>query len=399
MDDPFKHIRAEMEANQTELEKLVENNNAEALLACMIQQLLSVVPDQNIGDQLGAHPAMIEILAEACIPRFGKNSTSPISPLVSNYCYSILDRLVHQRMFDSISISNIPSNISMQSSIVRGSAYPEQTSNKVKNIQGRFDNWFQKKYGISPSRTVDVVDTLVQRAEALFSEQLQANKEEGEKSKERYRTLIKRDNRTSKEQAFVDLFSESEDDEGAAFLFGYVAITNIYAESELPADLASLELSPKLKKSEIIAFKKLFCLNRESMGSTEHIQRKTFYELTSGKVLFSEISNSFDVIWDKFEELAMLDNTFYSSRYQKAKAQWVETQTFEYLCKIFPSSCVYRNLTYPDPTKKNGNTELDLAIHWGPFLVVIEAKSNPVSYTHLRPHETEADLVCRLLLE
>ena len=25
--------------------------------------------------------------------------------------------------------------------------------------------------------------------------------------------------------------------------------------------------------------------------------------------------------------------------------------------------------------------------------------SNPVSYTHLRAHETEADLVCRLLLE
>ena len=37
----------------------------------------------------------------------------------------------------------------------------------------------------------------------------------------------------------------------------------------------------------------------------------------------------------------------------------------------------------------------DISLRQGISLVYLE----PVSYTHLRAHETEADLVCRLLLE
>ena len=33
------------------------------------------------------------------------------------------------------------------------------------------------------------------------------------------------------------------------------------------------------------------------------------------------------------------------------------------------------------------------------FLIAVRNKAHPVSYTHLRAHETVLDLVCRLLLE
>ena len=42
---------------------------------------------------------------------------------------------------------------------------------------------------------------------------------------------------------------------------------------------------------------------------------------------------------------------------------------------------------------------LSLLIMGGVAYYYIESGYYPVSYTHLRAHETEADLVCRLLLE
>jgi uncharacterized protein YchJ len=43
---------------------------------------------------------------------------------------------------------------------------------------------------------------------------------------------------------------------------------------------------------------------------------------------------------------------------------------------VFPEACVYQGLTYPDPDKPPGSeTELDVAVAWGPFLVLIEGKA------------------------
>ena len=84
MDYLKKNVRDEKELTERELKKLVENCNAEALLICMMPQLLMVTAEQSIGDQFGTHPAMLEILAEVCIPLFGQNTTLPILPTVTN---------------------------------------------------------------------------------------------------------------------------------------------------------------------------------------------------------------------------------------------------------------------------------------------------------------------------
>ena len=42
---------------------------------------------------------------------------------------------------------------------------------------------------------------------------------------------------------------------------------------------------------------------------------------------------------------------------------------------------------------------VDTLLRDGEHLAVMRAAANPVSYTHLRAHETVLDLVCRLLLE
>src|SRR5450759_1558964 len=64
----------------------------------------------------------------------------------------------------------------------------------------------------------------------------------------------------------------------------------------------------------------------------------------------------------------------------------------------------FTTLTYKAPlpvfeSKDPEETHLDLSQCAGCGIVLITGIANPVSYTHLRAHETRHDLVCRLLLE
>jgi len=364
MNELLEGIGQKRESTELELKSLVETSDAEALLVCMMPQLLMVSVEQNIGDRLGTRPVMLEILAEVCIPRFGNNTALPITPIITNSCYELLERLAHLRMFDCNAGTDMPSALVMQSKIVRGTAYPEQTLRKITSVQGRYDKWFKTHHEISPNRTVDILTAVVSRTETLFADHFETNRNEGKKFKEFYISVLGKKGRNEEEQSLVNMFPEGEDGKDAAFVYGCIADMNLHALTELPIDLSLLYLSPKLEESEIRAFKKHFCVNRESIATTKHIQRKVFYELTSGEILFTEISNSSDVIFDKFEELAKLDNQFYSSKYQKCKSDWLEARAYRHLCEIFPETVVYQNLTYPDPTKgKNSSAELDLAVH------------------------------------
>ena len=381
-ENPFqKLIEAKTEA-EAELENIVSTSNSEALLTCMIAQLLLASPEQNIGDEFGNHPAMLDVMAKACIPHFGKCSDLPISPMLTNHCYRLLEKIVQGNMFANLPISNngksvsdIVAHLAMYSQVVRGSAFPEQTSYKIEQVQGRFDSWYDKSVGISPTRAVQTIWVLIKHVESVGTETLEDVRAAGKKLQKFYKKALKAKNKSKEEYEFLKNFPKGKDGEIGAFCCGYSARLNELMSELLPVALNDIKIVPKLSNNEVLAFKKLFCVNSDNINDVEHMQRKTFYEYTSGKIAFSEISNGFDVIWDTFEALARKDPNFFSSRYQKHKANWLEQRTYQHLCKIFPIDNVYQNLSYPDPDRETGTTELDLAVKWGPFLLVVEAKA------------------------
>src|SRR5450759_1656345 len=69
--------------------------------------------------------------------------------------------------------------------------------------------------------------------------------------------------------------------------------------------------------------------------------------------------------------------------------------------QVFVTTMPYRNRP-SRPTRKSCST-LDRGQQWpiskGRLTTGSRTTSTPVSYTHLRAHETRHDLVCRLLLE
>lgn len=390
--NPFKHFSQERQKAEQDLQELISSVNAEALLSSMIAQLIFVPTGSAFGDKYGNHPAMLETLAAHCIPRFGDNVEAILSAPITQHCYGLLEKIFNGKMFEGFgnpeeeqSKTLLSVKMKMHSQVVRGTAFPEQTAYKIQTIQGNFDKWFEKTIGLSPNRAVEVVYALVKKAETVATEHTPRCREQAESCRDLYKELQAKKQRTNKEQEFIDYLSSAGED--GAFIMGYVTYQNEVMPNELPSDLITLDIEPKLTDTEAKAFKKLFCVNKQTIAGIEHIQRNPFYELPSGKVLFSEISNSFDVIWDTFEKIARTSSKFYDSRYQKKKAKWLEQRAYEHLCKFFPQDSVYQGLTYPDPTKASGTTELDLAVKWGPFFIVLEAKAKQFRFESVTGHE------------
>ncbi|MBI2846661.1 MAG: hypothetical protein HYX82_02130 [Chloroflexi bacterium] len=115
--------------------------------------------------------------------------------------------------------------------------------------------------------------------------------------------------------------------------------------------------------------------DRSRMSAPVDVRQRPLFVLPDKRAILVDISNGLDTLWEAFERVAKADQQFFS-RYQKRKAGWLEDRVAACLSSIFPSHSIYRNLTYADPDKANGSTaELDAAVAWGPFLVLVECKA------------------------
>jgi hypothetical protein len=356
------------------IEATLDTVCAETMLSLQIAQLLTTTENGNIGDTSGTHFALVERLAEIAIPKFGANSNKKISMFQSNPVYSMLQDILNADMISARQSDDLPSiseDLKSSSEVIRGNAYPEQTASKIRQIQGKFDTWFENKVGISPNRVVDIVSALVPRINELYSDEMVHIRKNGESYQNQFIDYKRQATRNEKEQAFIDSLQSEE----AAYICGCVEYINLVMCHKWPTELTELELSPVVTIKEANAFKDLFAVGKHNISQIEHIQRKPFYQLLDGRMLFGDISNAYDVIFDDFEAIAKRDNKFFSKQYQKHKSKWLELRTYMHLCQIFPKSDVYQSLCYPDPDKINAEAEMDLAVKWGPFLLVVEAKS------------------------
>ncbi|HAT1762253.1 TPA: SEC-C domain-containing protein [Legionella pneumophila] len=340
------------------LENFVDSLDCESLLIIMIGYLSFANPEEQIGDKLGLHPVMIEKLAKFTIPRFNNSPKNTISPNTIFECYDLLEQFVKLDIFpdeEKLSLddlNNIEQSLYMDSEVIRGNAYPEQTKERIDNIQGKFDKWFGEKTGICPSKVTETIINIYENIEKSFNSFL----------KKVYENL---DDYKNKARAIYDFKNE---DELNLFAFTSALISGL--PEILPQNLCKFSLDDE----EVKALKELIGVSRDSWDNTILIQKKPMYILSNGCVLFSDLSNLLDTVWEKFDLLAKSDSKFYQ-RYQKHRSSYLEQQAVSTLKRIFPSDCIFENLIYPDPDKINGSTELDIAVKWGPFLILIEAKS------------------------
>lgn len=336
----------------------------------------------------GNVPAKMELFAYYIFPFFGERKESLITPWETQHCWETLDKLfisrMHQKMFSETreqkpgELDHLSRSIRLTTEIVRGSAYPEQTKEEILSIQGKFDAWFAKRVGISPSRAVDLLWAIIKTQEdsangfigyVLAGRDAYANLWKAAKRKPHHQ-------RDDVEQQIISVCADRQ----TAGIFGFVKHLNELSPSKIPVSLSTIKfLDPLPTLEEWSALCELIGLTvekREKMSDPVEVRQRPLFVLPDNRVLLIDISNALDCLWESFEKIARTDQSFFDRQYQRRKTEWLESKIFELLKKLFPAKQIYHHLSYPDPDKPNGATaELDFAILWPPFIVLVEAKA------------------------
>lgn len=173
-----------------QIESLAKDTNAVNLFVVVAAQMIlrpagsDYQIDENICTKL-------ETLAYYLFPLFDAPTDSPVTPFHTNACIDALDALyVSQTQYSLFSeieenrssgpIHPAINSVKTYYTIVRGSAYPEQTADEIVSIQGKFEGWYNKRLGIGPNKAKDLLWAIVGAKEEAVNRFIPDARRDGE---------------------------------------------------------------------------------------------------------------------------------------------------------------------------------------------------------------------------
>ena len=383
-----EHSAATIKEATQRITELAESVDAARLFVAAMAHL-AIAPEGSASELAhGSVQAKAETLAYYLYPFFGVSGNTAITPNQMKVCLESLDQLIHMRLMGSAfadqaygqdrAADPIATWARLDAEVVRGSAYPEQTDEELSEIQGHSDNWFVRAVGISPTRAKDFLWAIGRRQVDAINEANPQIRAMAESARKRWLDIKKKpaSQRSKDESRALEVFENAKD----ARNFELLTTINFVSPQVLPVgpcELSGIEPLPTTEEWDaLINLIGMTTTNRATMSSPVDVRERPLFVLQDKRVVLVDISHGLDTLWDAFEGIAKTDQVFFE-RYQKRKAEWLEDRVIAHLSKVFPSHCIYQNLTYPDPDKHDGSsTELDAAVLWGPFLVLVEAKAS-----------------------
>lgn len=338
----------------------------------------------------GTVPVKIELLAYHLYPLLGHPPKSPLNPELVERALALVDGLIttdiqadsfHERDTSdttaSLNLSAFLGRLALDAKFVRGSAYPQQTMQEISEVQGVFEDWFTKRVGIGPQRAIELLLAILHAEEGLANEWRNKLRENNLATEEAWKEAKK----TKKERLTPEqkvLLAAAHSRKEAQFL-GYAKALSESPPDGVPVLREQVKLSkpPTIQEWDgLISLIGLTPESRNSIQDSVEMQRRPLYVFQDHRLLICDISNAADQLWQAFEDIARRDQPFYSGRYSKHRGEWLEDRIATLVRRVFPGGTIYQKLTYPDPDRgPNAIAELDMAIDWPPFLVVMEAKT------------------------
>jgi hypothetical protein len=314
-------------------------------------------------------PALIELAAFLLFPHFGNTQLrdpDAIQALIDLF-EPIRRNRTMETMFDTraeadSALGDIAVHMRLHREGVRGSAYPDQTRSEIENIQVPFEDWFQSHIGIGIRRALQLIEAI--------HEQMMRN-EDATKAAVLEKIGLKPIS-TTDEQTDTDPSDLDEWKTKFACLFSVVFSDSLPVSRD---QLSWMQQPPTAE--EWSALIKLIGLTPETcLKLTEPclVKSRPIYVLPGDRLLLFDWSCVFDELFAAADRVARSDQLFYNKHYLPNQTRWMEGRVVELLTRVFPKEFVFGGLTYPDPNNPGGETELDAAVSWGSFLILVEAK-------------------------
>lgn len=348
---------------------------------------LAIAPADLINEvDFGSVPAKLELLAYNLWPHLKAVSGTDVTPYDTNACIDALDKVFDTRLFAGLKRRlashgdrrrDVAEQARAYAESVRGSAYPEQTARDIREVQGRFEGWFKARVGLGPRRAADLLSAIMkaqQEAVDGFMSEVDRRADEVAAAWEAASTRP-----PSERDGQEKLLCARLADRMAAWTYGRVEALNRLAPECFPVSRVRLAfLAEPPSEAEWEALLSMLGFSQEvraGLSGPASVQEYPLFVLPNGRVLLADIANAMDALWRRLEEAARADPKF-NDRYQKHKADWLEGRAVACLARLFPPESVYASMSYPDPDRDGrAVAELDAAVRWGPFLVLVEAKA------------------------
>lgn len=377
-----------------ELDALAGEVDAARLFVALLANMAFVPAGEWRESMHGILAAQVELLAFELVPRFGRSTSDRITPWHVQRGLAAIEALSNAeqrtRTFDSLrtaaadppeggpgGFDSLLSHLRIDAEIVRGSAYPEQTRREIEEIQGHFEAEFAGFAGIGPKRAIALAFALVGVVEDRLNATLAAARPDLDAAETAW-ARARRRRRGELSAAEQDLLATFRSAADARTFKGMEHLART-APDQLPVASADIRLDPPLTDDEWVAYCRLIGRDqaaRSRMSAPIEMRERPLYVLPDGRVFPYDISNTLDQLWAAFEREARLANpSWVGGVYAHHRGKWLEDQIVQFLQRIFPAGRIYRHLSYPDPNHAGRTAEIDVIVHWPPFLMLVEAKA------------------------
>lgn len=271
---------------------------------------------------------------------------------------------------------HLGSHLRLHSGIVRGSAYPLQLVRRIEKVLRPFEAEFAARVGVGPWRAVEILKALGTATEV----KIHSGHDKFAAIVARHEELARKKKRTADEEAeLLDIRSKVDE------VAGRLAVDWVPSKDEVGGVVRALSDREWASLRDLIG---LTPASRLALSTIVDVQDRPLFFLDPTHAFFVHGGQCFDAVFNAFDEIVRNDVAL-RDRYGDRVARWMEEETSGYMQRLFPPANIFRNVCFPDPDNPRGETEADVVVVWGPFLVVAEAKGKKVPREALRGSRTK----------
>lgn len=373
-----KVVRERMREKQKELlghlNSWIGKTNAEnAFVSFAVFLITRWLAERLERGSASSRPALVEFAAFHLYPYFG-NTNKRSAPAIASVI-ALIEELKEGRTIDHISsgdrgldakLAEIVSHVQFYLEDVRGTSYLTQAREQIESVHGPFEERYRNYVGIGPKRAVELLYAIQKQLSDNFEA---TRKQASEFISAHHEASAKTLN------APVESGDDMPDPADAVAFVG--AISSSVADQFPVAreQLASLPNPPSPEEwAGLIRLLGLTVDVRKTMAGPLDVKLRPIFVLPNLRLFFVDLSSVLDELFSAYERTAKADQQFFSGAYHKNQKVWMEGKVAEFLKRIFQEKHVFVGLDYPNPDKPGDTAEMDAAIEWGPFLVLVEAK-------------------------
>lgn len=368
--DLANHFKELSEKAETEIVRMLNQYDPQKLFWALVASTYIPVPGTQPSIHMEQHPIFsLEILASFILDREFAGTEDFFYPeVLDDLRRCLYQSSLHLPQLNS-SEDKFAAHIEHQHALLRGNAFGWQTRNRIIQLFKRYDKKIEERTGINVNKIVSFVDSysdyILKKTRDSWDDIV---------SSPEFALIIS--SISEKNGKFI--FTKKDDskkvfsneDEVRQYI-DKIIIGNFLYKDLLVSTENCQDFS--LSSDEFQAISSLIGVSKDIFHTIGDIRYYPLIQIDNKSILLTQ-NSALDAILYHLDNMIKVE---YGDKFKKFKANYTENMAFEALCRIFRSENIYKNLSYPDPTKDDvkSTAELDIAVKYGRFLILCEIKS------------------------